>query len=354
MSESIDKGKNPKIYAITQPQCLVSDATAMVLYVSRAAGIAPLRFRRHRDGWLISVSPSAFVYSIILTLIIGSLYLCIAKFQSLFGTIRFKNLYCLVATGIGGVVLDFSVDPSRSLRVRTPTKRILWIADFSVVMLTMLVAAFARNIKKEKAYCLGVDVDGNFCLTSRCRVLHICQPGETLSERFYMGAYFALILLEMQFIFGVIMVYTAVEALNEPLTNLLEIADCKQNCITIIQKPKRHCETVRHLAVSYIKLCLVVREANRCHAITVLMMFCSNLTHLVITPYYLLLTLFSARNHPGMVLLELAWCLAHIISLLMLVEPCHWTQDEIMGTLTTYLVILLQFQSIDEKKDGLI
>ncbi|XP_059054024.1 uncharacterized protein LOC131848245 [Achroia grisella] len=371
----------------TQPECIVSDATALVLCVSRIAGIAPLRFRRHRDGWLISVSPFAFVYSIIITSII-------------------------VSMGIAGLILDLEVDPSRSLRARSPTRRMLWIADFTVVILTMLVGVIGgplrmndmiRYLNQTNKIKMSIDNIQPVILKRRKHViltlLSIIAFGLILIGEYYMAYNLAIQ-------FGTDL-FSAVEALNEPLSSLLNIAESKQNYISFTQKPRRHCETVRHLALSYIKLCLVVKEVNKCHAVTVLLMFCNNLTHLIIAPYYLLLTLFTPSPNPALLLVEMSWCVAHIISLLMVVEPCHWTQEEasrtqtlvsrltarlagtdpslateltkffkhlilnkiiysplgicqltrslcasITGSLTTYLVILLQFQSMEEKKEG--
>ncbi|XP_052751838.1 uncharacterized protein LOC113509288 [Galleria mellonella] len=428
---------------MSRPQCMAWGATAVVLLVSRAAGVAPLRLRRRPDGWLVTVSPYVYVYDVIL-------------------------FSFIVSVGVAGLILDLNAEPSRAVRMRTPTKRILWIADFGVVLLTALVGAYegpfrmnsmirylnelqkintiiniqsSASTEKKRTIVL-VSIMFGFLLVTVLDIwtimVDVIRYGR---DRFiaclYMSfgySYMAMIFLKSQFVVGALAVHSTLKNLNDVLETETIIQGAafgindnfamnkknriypsnistNVNCISYSDYLKSHPnkkshETVRRLALSFSNICYVVTSVTKCHENSLLLLIATFAIHLVIIPYYISLALQYSESQVEAVLLLLLWYGTHLMSLALLVEPCHWTLEElnrthvlvsiltdsvsadellskelneffkhlalnkitfsplgictlarplcatIMGILTTYLVIIFQFQTSADKADG--
>ncbi|KAM3959532.1 gustatory receptor for sugar taste 43a-like [Aphomia sociella] len=401
---------------MSRPQCFVSGAVALVLFISRVVGMAPLSFKQQHDGWIINVSPSAYIYSIIVIIFPASM-------------------------GIAGVILDLNIDPNRAVRMRTPTKRIAWIGDYGVVMLTVIIGAFEghsrlnkiirylnelQKINKdiniqppasmEKRRVIGV-VSGilSFLVITMFDAWTISNELNNYNSKrdqsivylylSYDYLYMAMIILAYQFVVGAMIVYSTLKNLNDALENLSYFPESQE--YYKLQHTNTTDDIIRHLALSYSDICHVVTEVTQCHGKHLLFMIASIVVHLVVTPYYISLAFHYSEVQIEAIGLLVMWCIAHFCSLVLIVEPCHWTQEElkrtnilvsllmdrilvvddvlnleldefykqltlnkiafsplgictlarplcasIMGLLTTYLVIMFQFQTSDDKIDG--
>ncbi|XP_052751837.1 uncharacterized protein LOC128199971 [Galleria mellonella] len=310
---------------MSRPQCMVWGALAVVLLVSRAVGVAPLRLRRRPAGWLITFSPYVYAYNVIIVSVI-------------------------VSAGVVGLVLDLNMEPSRAVRMRTPTKRILWIVDFGTVLLSALVGAYEgpyrmnnmieylnelrkinknMNIQSSKervrmailliSYFGFILVMALDIWTTRSHADRLNR--DQLISNLYLSfsyTYMTLILLQSQFTVGAMAVHSTLKNLNNALETQTDNEGAYKNIcgndddgatfngeksVNVVrnkkyftghftsEQSKKTRETVRHIALSFSNFCHIVTEVTKCHEISLLLLLVFYGIHLVITPYYVSLAI---------------------------------------------------------------
>ncbi|XP_072743920.1 gustatory receptor for sugar taste 43a-like isoform X2 [Anoplolepis gracilipes] len=164
-------------------------------------------------------------------------------------------------------------------------------------------------------------------------------------------------------------------------------------------------DSISQLVTVHASLCDTISLINSAYGVVVLAITITCLIHLIITPYFLIMEGDDGRREPLFVVVEALWCIFHIWRLLMIVQPTYATtmqgkktavlvsqllsesQDKkemkqleifslqvlhrplefsacglftldrtlvtsIAGAVTTYLVILIQFQKEDDAKDS--
>ncbi|XP_013141682.1 PREDICTED: gustatory receptor for sugar taste 43a-like [Papilio polytes] len=161
------------------------------------------------------------------------------------------------------------------------------------------------------------------------------------------------------------------------------------------------CEAIRRLACLHGALCDVVHALDRSYGLPLILILISTLLHLIVTPYFLIMEIIVSTNRIHFLVLQFLWCATHMLRMFVVVEPCHYTIAEgkrteglvcqlmrsapsngslpsrlevfarqlmlqsvtyspmgmctldrplvasVLGAVTTYLVILIQFQRYD-------
>ncbi|XP_044264639.1 gustatory receptor for sugar taste 43a-like [Tribolium madens] len=102
-------------------------------------------------------------------------------------------------------------------------------------------------------------------------------------------------------------------------------------------------KNVLDLIKAYEKLIEATNSVNDCYGFQILVIILGCLIHLLVTPYGLYSIIKSTGDDSTSILLQTVWMTAHILRLLLIVEPCHGCFLKIAGAITTYLVILFQF-----------
>ncbi|XP_053617380.1 uncharacterized protein LOC128679281 [Plodia interpunctella] len=87
-------------------------------------------------------------------------------------------------------------------------------------------------------------------------------------------------------------------------------------------------ETLRAITHSYLDICKLIEDVNRTFGTVILVLLLTSLVQLVTMGYYAFMTIYSKR----MLKMQLVWCLRHLLTILLLTEPCHWTYQEMMRT----------------------
>ncbi|XP_047538582.1 uncharacterized protein LOC125072114 [Vanessa atalanta] len=249
---------------------------------------------------------------------------------------------CPVGGGVilSGFALDLLTEPKRSLRVRTPTSRMIWVANLSIVILITGVAAYRAP---------------------SLRTLFLYS--------FLYYEYFIVLLVELQFILIAQKLLSALRLVNDALQQLMvsfktqgnnyynrfrnefttydnyalkesstvpnKVINYVVDSLTVKEKLddkkyfRKDTRTVRDLSNAYTGICDILRRIDESHGFLLLLILISFFMQLIITPYYLITTLF-----------QISWCMYHIISMLMVVEPCYQTQKEMDRTqvLVSYLM----------------
>ncbi|CAK1590469.1 unnamed protein product [Parnassius mnemosyne] len=161
------------------------------------------------------------------------------------------------------------------------------------------------------------------------------------------------------------------------------------------------CEAIRRLACLHGALCDVVQDLDQSYGLPLILILISTLLHLIVTPYFLIMEIIVSTNRIHFLVLQFLWCATHMLRMFVVVEPCHYTIVEgkrtedlvsrlmrtapsngslpsrlevfsrqlmlqsiayspmgmctldrplvasVLGAVTTYLVILIQFQRYD-------
>ncbi|XP_073948597.1 uncharacterized protein isoform X2 [Choristoneura fumiferana] len=305
--------------ADSEPGCVVSGPTAAVLRASRVLGAAPLRVARAHAAWRVSPSPTLAVLQRLL--------------------ITACNIVMLVALG-----LDFTQDPNCRIRGGDSTlKAVIWIVDMFLVMLIanltvymgpcrmvnlinvlnqLLQINFELKINPPSAKSDTMKSFAIICYlvwSTGIQLLDIYNLMVTAVKDnkmwpimcMYFTYYYSNVV-------GVAMVlqwnctargtHAAAAAINQQLRQL--------RYVNLEPKPKAVEELFRvsHSVSSLVDALSVHRNTVDDDDVVVLV-----------------------------VAMQVNWSMFHMINLILIVEPCHWTQEErdhtghLLSQLTVYL-----------------
>ncbi|XP_063368799.1 uncharacterized protein LOC134657175 [Cydia amplana] len=315
-------------------ECLVGGALALVLRVSRCAGVAPLSFTAAGAGWRMAMSPPLDV------------------FQRVFMT-------ALNIVGLAALILDFQEDKFKRIRVdETAVTAFVFVADLTLVLFIASLAVYRGSARMERLIRLltglqkiNADLNNTGCVKME-KISVIAVTSILLSTlvvevveiyfwfkfciedglnwsimimyiSYYVANYLGLLAM-LQWSFSALALYGAAAAVNQRLlrlhhvklkaegTAMLEVylsppkpvVDCfttKHYDITppeFAAYPFQVQSMVRRLASSYGHIGELMRQTNETNGIIIMTMLMAAFLHLVITPYYLLLNLseFSYYN----------------------------------------------------------
>ncbi|XP_064074447.1 gustatory receptor for sugar taste 43a-like [Vanessa tameamea] len=111
---------------------------------------------------------------------------------------------------------------------------------------------------------------------------------------------------------------------------------------TVSKEPKLvvpPCEAIRRLACLHGALCNVVHRIDNSYGLPLIVILISTLLHLIVTPYFLIMEIIVSTHRIHFLVLQFLWCATHIIRMFVVVEPCHYTITE--GKRTEELVCRL-------------
>ncbi|XP_068623418.1 gustatory receptor for sugar taste 43a-like [Battus philenor] len=99
------------------------------------------------------------------------------------------------------------------------------------------------------------------------------------------------------------------------------------------------CEAIRRLACLHGALCDVVQALDRSYGLPLILILISTLLHMIVTPYFLIMEIIVSTNRIHFLVLQFLWCATHMLRMFVVVEPCHYTITE--GKRTEELVCRL-------------
>ncbi|XP_047999600.1 uncharacterized protein LOC125236723 [Leguminivora glycinivorella] len=311
-------------------ECIVDGALALVLRISRCSGVAPLCFTPVETGWRIAVSPR------------------LAWLQNVFMTVI--SMVCLTA-----VFLDFLEDPDERIRIgESAVTAFVWIADFVLVLAIASLAVYRGSTRMERLIRLltelqQIDLDLN---NTRCvktekkgilvvtvmvvsilsiQFVEVYLKTQSFIEKdynwsimimyssYYVANYLGILAL-LQWGFVALALYRAAATVNQRLLRL--------HHEHFAAYPLQLQSMIRRLASSYGHTGELMRQMNEINGTIIIAILMADFLHLVITPYYLLLNLDSNAGMLLSVMIPFLWSLMHSATLMLTVEPCHWTQEQ--------------------------
>nr|QZH55042.1 gustatory receptor 9 [Achelura yunnanensis] len=99
------------------------------------------------------------------------------------------------------------------------------------------------------------------------------------------------------------------------------------------------CDAIRRLAALHGTLCEVVQRIEHSYGLPLVIILISTLLHLIVTPYFLIVEIILSTNRIHFLVLQFLWCVTHMLRLWIVVEPGHYTIIE--GRRTEELVCRL-------------
>ncbi|KAJ6636370.1 Gustatory receptor for sugar taste 43a [Pseudolycoriella hygida] len=374
----------------------ISEPTLIVFYASRIFGYAPYRLERNASGKITRIISSLVMKSYSIALLFTLVVLC---------TIGLTN----------------DVEATVSLRMKSTTSRIATVFDVNVVVASCLFGVVSGNIGfrqmldinrriKEVDDILFIYIGRDKQAKSRAIKLVLTVYALILSILvnivnnlywyipFY-TLYVFLMTLEIQFAHTSWGLGTRYRRLNFALNKMflkeksfIQASNVGFTTATINEYRKNENVTnalrrdhAAYLHNIYLKNFAYIHESlgkvvvciSSYFGLALLMLLSSCLLHLIVTAYFLILSLMDEADiDPFHITLQCIWLTFHTFRLLLIVEPCNlmsvelesfWQQllaDEtqftaygickidrgilttLLWTITTYLVILLQFQKI--------
>nr|XP_049699385.1 gustatory receptor for sugar taste 43a [Helicoverpa armigera] len=368
--------------AFPDTECVVTGTLSMMLRMSQIAGVAPLSFRRTHGGWYIRTSRAANCYgkalsfclwflssfTIAIDILIQpersfrtrtnstrivwladvatvAIVVCAAAFTGI-SRMRCLTVYALKLEEINLRLTLFHEEPSNEAN-----RRLIAVSSMIFVVSTILVdySIFIYQV-----------------ITEHGKIVTSCM------YIFYNISTIVQQVILVTFSETVTSVLTSLQMLNNCLKNLLqeildssELTNCAQNYDSYINmNPNRSAipnksinsvvdtmavykgyrkssikavpSTIRRLALLYCSICDVIRLVNDSHGLILVALMLCLLLHLVITPYHVITNICEfinkERSDRSSPLLQLNWAVLHFVNLLLIVEPCHRTHEEMEQT----------------------
>ncbi|XP_030029486.2 gustatory receptor for sugar taste 43a-like [Manduca sexta] len=327
------------------PECVVPKSIGVVLRISQAFGVAPVRLTVKPDGYVVQFSPSVSLYG----------YAIIITF----------SLTSVIALGF-----DLSVPLGQSVRMRSETRRVVWVVDLAIVTILGIVGGYQApahmkslidivnrvqkisselkvSVKSPKTsdnrqyryVIIALIILFTIMIFDCFNIIYITLTKEhrvwvAAMYSCYYCSYIITQLLEIQFILLAAYILSALKLINSRLRNLQK----KYNHYFFSPAKGEDAQTIRHLSLSYGAVCEIIKEMNKSYSTVLLLLIGSFLLHLIVTLYYIITNIFFKDIEYCMFekiitpILQVVWCAFHTWDLVMVVEPCHRTHEEMERT----------------------
>nr|ALS03937.1 gustatory receptor 2 [Ectropis obliqua] len=391
-------------HALDGAHCVVGGAHAFILRVSSLFGLAPLKFESKTNGYTVSISNAMCIYSFVLVtvLVLCTIFGLVAEINvgvelSVRMTSRMSqvvsacDVMVVVVTAGAGVygaphrmrnMLDFmgrvaAVDNSLGGRYSKVTERrlcalLLCILIFFSVLLADDFCFYAMQAKRtDRQWNVVMNYIGFYLLWYVVMILELQFAFTALSVR---GRFLAVndalaltarqvsVPLEKPKISSPLNIYAirvAPAADPQRPANVSLLIDSGTREQPVVVRKSAHgsatlavapCEAVRRLASLHGTLCEVVRCVDASYGLPLIVVLISTLLHLIVTPYFLIMEIIVSTNRVHFLVLQFLWCLTHMLRMLVVVEPCHYTIAE--GRRTQNLVCRLMNNVTDRPALG--
>ncbi|XP_063628604.1 gustatory receptor for sugar taste 43a-like [Cydia splendana] len=308
------------------------------------------------------------------------------------------------AVMLAAFILDICLEPGQRIRIgETTLKMFVWCSDMLLMMMIASVAVYmAPKRMNHLVHVLDQlrQVSGELKINPSARsertktITIVCIPlwaASILIADFYSflrplldgkiwyimcmyGPYYVGnlmgVLVLLQWSCAVLAVHAAVVAVNDELATLrrakfeLESTTALEDLLrppksernTLVDcftKPAKTPgdsmtlsqaqATIRRLALTHERTSELTRQLNASNGVFLMFVLMSTFIRLVLTPYYLLQRFDHDERIIYELLLQINWSLFHVVTLLLTIEPCHWTQEQRERTqiLLSHLIVHL-------------
>nr|XP_053617735.1 gustatory receptor for sugar taste 43a-like [Plodia interpunctella] len=358
----------------TDDQCTVDGAQAFMLRMSSIFGLAPLRFKPHGDGYIVSISVPMCIYSYIMItgLIALTLFGLISELNQ--GIRPYAHMSSRLSQFISCIdVLMITILASVGV-YGAPCRMRNMIKFMNVIASVDKRIGYQYSLWWNRRLCAGVclfilwfsfiHITDIYYYTYHASIFN--SHWELVAH--YLGLYilwFPVMILKIQFTITVMVVYSRFKAVEEALsvtTKLLveiymeEEKDPDANIFmtrispndkgtqktqkiktSFIRPPvtgngdRLHpspCDVIQRISSQLVDLCDMTRLIVNNYSTVLVLKLMLNVFHLVVSPYFAIIEIqLRAPNSPWghYMILQCAWYTIHILRLFLVVEPCYYT-----------------------------
>ncbi|XP_075984119.1 uncharacterized protein LOC142981866 [Anticarsia gemmatalis] len=311
-------------------ECTVSGPLSFILFISKIIGVAPLKFEKVRNRYRIRVCKIHSWHGQVISIIYMSL-----------------SLVALAA--------DLTIDTKTSFKTTGNGNQVVWISDVVIVGAVVITGTFTRMTRmKNMIDCIArartIHIELNSFHrppVSGERNTWIMVMGAILLGTFTVFAdYASASCFEPIYRKTVVTKKISRNNLFNKITN-------KTNGVSDSMKMnggvKLSPTSLRRMTSLYCSLCDIIRQLNDSNGLLLVILLLSILLHMVITPYHMIVGLFHASlaDQSRSIELQVPWAMFHFSKLLLVVEPGHLTHEQM--DLTRNLVNqMLRYTSPDD------
>ncbi|CAF4886732.1 unnamed protein product [Pieris macdunnoughi] len=377
--------EGPREYR-AEGECTVGGAHAFILRISRVFGLAPLRFEARGESWAVRVSPAASLYSYILVTVLVAGTVCGLCAEVRAGTAASPRMASQTAQLVSACDVLVVTLTAAAAVYHAPERMRIIIAFMDTVadVDESIGAHFSRSRERRVSGVMlailvffTLLVADDFCFYA-LQAKKIDRHWEVV--RNYCGFYllwFVVIVLELQFAFTALSVRARFRALNDALAltadhlcrpvektndqgalNVFAFHVCarsrrntappsRRNHLIVRRERGGGCgqlavpagEALERLAVLQGALCEALHRLDAAYGLPLALLLISTLMHLIVTPYFFIMEIIVSVHRIHFLVLQFLWCATHVLRILVVVEPCHYTITE--GRRTAELVCRL-------------
>ncbi|KAI5635659.1 7tm chemosensory receptor domain-containing protein [Phthorimaea operculella] len=316
--------------------CYVAGALALILRVSRLLGMAPMKMTHESGRWRVTTSAAACFYSFFVIIGLHTLSLLGLAYDFSLeekDAVRVRSttsaiVWCIELTMILSITtFGLFEAPARVKEIIECLNVIQKVHIKSINVEWLKLTGENKRYISIFIYLLLV-----YTMIS-VRFIDFWMDGKNATITHLYGAYyvefFIVVVLEMQFFSIAMHINYALKFVNDSLYGLICILDLKSPELPV----KRAQEKVRSLMLSFGAICDVMRKISGTYENILLLFAASFFFHLVTTPYYLVGNFFSPnKDIIGKLLLKIIFLVLHISLLVIAVEPGHRLKKELERT----------------------
>lgn len=356
----------------------VGGAHAFILRISSFFGLAPLRFESQENGFSVSISGVMCIYSFILVTVLMILTVCGLVAEINVGVERSVRMSSRMAQVVSTcdvlvVVLSAGVGvygaPARMKKMLKFMDRVASVDKSISGQYTVATERKLCAILSAILIFFTILIVDDFCFYA-LQAKHIDRQWEIVINLigFYL-LWFVVVILELQFTFTALSLHARFRALNDTLAltarnvsvpletarkpkplNIFAIrvtpSDSQRadDVSLLVEVPKKQdtvlvkrrvsgepsllvspCEAIHVLGALHGTLCEVVHRIDDSYGVPLVVILISTLLHLIVTPYFLIMEIMISTHRIHFLVLQFLWCLTHMLRMLIVVEPSHYT-----------------------------
>nr|QRF71016.1 gustatory receptor [Semiothisa cinerearia] len=385
-------------------RCLVGGAHAFILRVSSYFGLAPLKFESRSNGLSVSISSAMCIYSYILVtiLVVCTILGLVAEVSAgVEVSVRMPSRMAQVVSACDVLVVVLTAGAGVCGAPRRMRTMLAFMGSVAMVD-TSIGGKYSKSTERKLCALLlciliffSVLLADDFCFYAMQAKRTDRQWNVVMNYAGFYLLWYVVMILELQFAFTALSVRARFLAVNDALAltarhlyiplekakspsplNVYAIrvsppgpgggVDPRANVSLLVDSLAAReqpvvltksvhgtaalgvspSEAVRRLASLHGTLCEVVRCVDSSYGLPLIVVLISTLLHLIVTPYFLIMEIIVSTNRVHFLVLQFLWCLTHMLRMLVVVEPCHYTIAE--GRRTQSLVCRLM-TSVSER-----
>ncbi|XP_061722790.1 putative gustatory receptor 28b [Cydia pomonella] len=308
---------------------------ALILRLCICAGVGPLRASRARDGWRFHVSTPLAVLQVVACTVINFIMLIgvILDFHQPPGKrIRTGETVLQAFIWVSDVVLVMVIASLVIYRGPAQMKSLQRVLNqLQQIQFDLSINGPPTKTEKIKSLAMVIMLMWMMSVMMTDFVLHTMRSrsreGSMWTIMLFYGVYY---FADLQGALAVVKWACTALAVNEGATALNCHLQRLLHGSQFLALPSQAETLIRRLALSHERISDVMRQMSDTNGLFLMIVLMSTFLRLVLTPYCMLIE--RPNSEVFGVTLSLFWSLVHVTILILTIEPCHWTHIQRQNT----------------------